>query len=194
MHIKQQFDMQSYLTSCLNAHNYIMCTHLHPNRFYCPKDSIFHYLSRLLNTSTSCWCHGNHNYRLLWSFLPAKCYTASACNYPLEHIDILGYLGTAQLLQPKQNKVLSFNMEKLDFLPWSDPNLVLERDTYMAYWLLSQLVSHMLAKTLIQLDLYSALSQWILRNMVSVNVRWRKYVTSLMAPPSLATMLHGCMV
>ena len=100
--VSQQFDMQSYQTSCLNAHNHNTCTHLPPTRLYCPKDGILHYLSRSVNTSTSRQCHGNHhNNRLLWSFLPAKCHTVSACNYPSEHVAIWGYLGRARLLQPK---------------------------------------------------------------------------------------------
>ena len=34
----------------------------------------------------------------------------------------------------KQNKVLYVNMENMDFLPPSAPNLVFDRETYMAYF------------------------------------------------------------
>ena len=53
--------------------------------------------------------------------LTANCHTASACNHTSENMVIVGYLGSARLLQQQQNTVLFFNMETMHFLPSKCP-------------------------------------------------------------------------
>ena len=67
--------------------------------------------------------------------------TASACTYSSENIAIWGCLGTSRLLQPTTKQALTINMEKMEFLPPSDPSLVFERETYMAYPLQTAIAS-----------------------------------------------------
>ena len=63
------------------------------------------------------------------SFLPAKCHTA--CNYPSECKAINTLLEKQDYYNQKQTILLSFNMEKMDFLSQCLPNLVFDRETYM---------------------------------------------------------------
>ena len=63
------------------------------------------------------------------------CHTASASNYPSENIIINTIWGQSLYYNQKQTKVLSFNMEKMAFLPPSAPYVIFERETYMAIYL-----------------------------------------------------------
>ena len=50
-----------------------------------------------------------------------------------KNISIHTIWGPPEYYNQKQNKVLSFNMEKIDFQTTNAPNLIFKHDTYMAY-------------------------------------------------------------